>query len=92
MPKRVPAALSAEALLAVLAGLTAASCDKSASEAKPEPAAETKAAVETKPASSVAPAAVQAKEVPSAAGSAQEKAGGCSPGGCAPGQCGGSKK
>ncbi len=88
MPKRVPGTLSAEALLAVLAGLAAASCDKTAPDAKPEPPATASAAAVTAPAGS----AVGAKEVPSAAGSAQEKAGSCTPGGCAPGKCGGSKK
>lgn len=74
--------LSREAIFGVLSGLTLLGCDKSPS-------------VAAEPASSAAPAAasgnVAAKEVPSAAGSA-EKAHSCSPGGCAPGKCGGGEK
>jgi hypothetical protein len=75
--------LSREAIFGVLSGLTLLGCDKSP-------------AVAAEPASSAATAAlasgnVAAKEVPSAAGSA-EKPQSCAPGGCAPGKCGGGEK
>lgn len=76
--------LSREAIFTVLSGLSVLACDKSTT-ASAEP---------SKPTPAVAGSAtpdVAAKEVPSAAGSAeQEKS--CAPGGCAPGQCGGAKK
>lgn len=70
--------LSREAIFGVLSGLTLLGCDKGVA-AKPEPPA------------AAASAAITAKEVPSAAGSA-EKPGSCAPGGCAPGKCGGGEK
>jgi hypothetical protein len=80
--------VTAEALLAVLAGLGLSACQKST----PEVAAETRAVSSGQPAASAA-ASVGAREIPSAAPSAKaEKEGGCAPGGCAPGQCAGSKK
>lgn len=71
--------LSREAIFGVLSGLALLGCDKS-----PPVVAE--------PAAAAAPSgAVTAKEVPSAAGSA-EKPQSCAPGGCAPGKCGGNPK
>jgi hypothetical protein len=76
--------LSREAIFTVLSSLSVLACDK----ATPAAAEPTKAQAAV--ADSAAPA-VGAKEVPSAAGSA-EKEKSCAPGGCAPGQCGGAKK
>lgn len=76
--------LSREAIFGVLSGLALLGCDKAP-------------AVSAEPAPSVTPGAaapsgvVSAKEVPSAAGSA-EKPQSCAPGGCAPGKCGGGEK
>lgn len=81
--------LSREAIFTVLSGLTMLACDKTATVAA-EPAS---SALPAAPAGATAPsAAVDAKEVPSAAGKGVEAEKSCSPGGCAPGQCGGSKK
>jgi hypothetical protein len=75
--------LSREAIFGVLSGLTLLGCDKSAAvTAEPAPSATAAAAA------APGPSGVTAKEVPSAAGSA-EKPQSCAPGGCAPGKCGG---
>jgi hypothetical protein len=92
MPTTDCKGLSAEALFALFAGLSLAACQKSSPEVAAEPS---QAAASAAPGASAAPkaAAVEAREVPSAAGSAKaEKEGGCAPGGCAPGKCGGAKK
>ncbi len=85
--------VASETILALLAGLAIAGCEKK-QEAAPEPPAAADNAAPA-PAASGAPAdaKVEAKEVPAAAASAsakpkQEKAGKCTSGGCAPGQCG----
>jgi hypothetical protein len=89
-PMTKSAPLTTEALLAVLAGLTLAACEKKAEEAQPEAPATASAAAPVTTAAAAAAPAVSAKEIPSAAGSA-EKAGGCAPGGCAPGKCAANK-
>lgn len=93
--------LSRDAILAVLSGLTALGCDKSASP-QPEPLPPAVSSSAAKAAGAVAPApaavvaapsgSVGATEVKPAAGDkAGEKEMACSPGGCAPGQCGAKK-
>jgi hypothetical protein len=77
--------VASETILALLAGLAVAGCEKKP-EAAPEPPSKSVDAT-------AVPSAVEAKEVPPAApsGSAEpkkEKAGQCAPGGCAPGKCG----
>lgn len=71
--------LSADALLALFAGLSLASCDKAAPSAP---------ATAEKPVG--ASSAVQATEVsPAASAPAEGGEKACAPGGCAPGKCGG---
>lgn len=83
--------LSRDAIFTVLSGLSLLSCDKST-----QASAEPPSAAASAPAASAAPAAatpaIDAKEVPSAAGKADDKEKSCAPGGCAAGQCGGKKK
>ncbi|HKY41435.1 MAG TPA: hypothetical protein VJN18_36125 [Polyangiaceae bacterium] len=87
--------LSREAILALLSGLTALGCDKSQTQATPEPgpsAAAAPAAALATPAASAAPApSAGIKEVTPATSKPTEKEKGCAPGGCAPGQCGANK-
>jgi len=81
-----PQRVASETILALLAGLAIAGCDKK-TEAAPEPPASAGSAAAASP-----DAKVEAKEVPpalpSGSAAAKEKAGKCAPGACAPGQCG----
>ncbi|MFO7178907.1 MAG: hypothetical protein DIU78_009435 [Pseudomonadota bacterium] len=82
-----------ESLLAVLAGLSLAACEKTRGEASAEPVPASSAPAQRESgAGTEAENPVRAKEVPAAAsgdsGSVQMT---CAPGGCAPGKCGGAK-
>jgi hypothetical protein len=81
--------LSREAIFAVLSGLTALACDKSATP-QAEPLTSSTAATSGAPTASGAPAAA-AQEVPAASGKPADKEKSCAPGGCAPGKCGANK-
>ncbi len=84
--------LHVESLLAVLAGLSIAACEKTRGEVAPEPAPASSAQAQQKTGAPAGEGPVQGKEVPAAAssGSGQVQMT-CAPGGCAPGKCGGAK-